>query len=197
MQTSRVLNSHRFLHPTVVIQQRNMQEYSQYSSCQGTQAIAVMTTLLSSSNPAPAKALSGLLYTPNQTAVIQELLNVIGNQYDRDLREAAGQPSITKPLVAVHLDRHQESTSHQLCCICICSTSSQNAIRPDISEHSQCAAYSASVLLAKKALLRFLWIGKVSTLSACNCRPLSSALHFTAIGQTFSSLSQQLWCCHR
>ena len=75
----------------VLTQNYVLQEYSQYSSCHSTQAIPSIVSMLASSSSAPLSALSGLLYTPNQTAVIQELLTAIGNQHDRTLREAAGE----------------------------------------------------------------------------------------------------------
>ena len=77
------------------------QEYSQYSSCQGTQAIPAIVSMLTAPNAAPLNVLSGLLYTPNQTAVIQELLTAVGNQHDRDLREAAGRFTVA---VRIHLE---------------------------------------------------------------------------------------------
>ena len=72
-----------------------LQEYSPYSSCHGSSAIAAIASLMASGNSAPRTALLGLLYTPNQSSLIQELLNCLGSSAARDLREACGKSQET------------------------------------------------------------------------------------------------------
>ena len=73
-----------------------MQEYSPYSTCYGTRAIHCLVAMLALPDPAPRKALLGLLYTANQTYILLELLNALGSLQNRNVREAAGKSLLSK-----------------------------------------------------------------------------------------------------
>lgn len=65
-----------------------MQEYREYSSCEGTQAIPCLVSLVSGSESLSSSAvLSALMYTGNQASVFHHLVEALS---DTELQHPAG-----------------------------------------------------------------------------------------------------------
>jgi hypothetical protein len=70
-----------------------LQDYKEYSSCQGCRAIPSLVNIMASINSQHSTvgkaAVSALLYTLNQGVIVSELLQGLGSN-DRATQEAAG-----------------------------------------------------------------------------------------------------------